>query len=306
MSNPNSKRTLYIVLILLLLGINAVGFYYLISKNKQEVQELTEEITDLRDDYTTLQADFNKQLAELNDMKGQNAQLDSIIAVREAEIKGHLAEIEKMKKQGNYNASELKKAKDLVLVYEKEKLAFRATLDSLFAVNEELKIIMENLELDLLSEKSTTEQLSEEKKFLSGKVELGSLLQADELYAAGIKVKDNGAEKEVSKVKNTDKILVCYQTGANKVRDAGPVTMQLRLVSPDGETMFMESEGSGTLTNKENGEKVRFTKEAQFDYDNSNKKVCIYWSHNITGVGTYTAEIYQDGYMIGNTTFTLN
>lgn len=306
MSNNNSKRTLYIALILLLLLVNAVGFYYLISKNNKEKEELTEEIVELRDDYTTLQADFNKQLSDLKELKGQNEQLDSIISIRESEIKGHLAEIEKMKKQGNLSAAEMKKAKDLIMVYEKEKLAFRATLDSLFESNAELKMLMENLEISLADELENVEQLNEEKNFLSGKVELGSLLMADELYAAGIKVKDTGAEKEVSKIKNTDKIIVCYQTGANKVRDSGSVSMYLRLISPDGETMFIESEGSGVFESKENGKKIKYTKEAKFDYDKSNKKVCIYWSHNITAIGQYTAEIYQDGYKIGETTFSLN
>jgi hypothetical protein len=286
--------------------VNAVGFYYLISKNNKEKEQLTEEIFELRDDYTTLQADFNKQLADLKELKGQNEQLDSIISLREVEIKSHLAEIEKMKKQGNLSAAEMKKAKDLIMTYEKEKLAFRATLDSLFETNAELKLLMENLEVSLAEEKGNVEQLSEDKKFLSGKVELGSLLMADELYAAGIKVKDNGAEKEVSKIKNTDKIIVCYQTGANKVRDVGSVSMYLRLISPDGETMFIESEGSGVIDSKENGQKIKYTKEAKFDYDNSNKKVCIYWSNNITASGKYTAEIYQDGYRIGETSFTLN
>jgi CHASE3 domain sensor protein len=304
MSNNNSKRTVYLAVILLLLIINGIGAYFLL-KGQKENDTLTTEITELRDDYSELQADFNRQLAELNQMKGQNEQLDSIIKVREAEIKAHLAEIEKWKKQSSVTAAELKKTKDLIAAFEKEKIVFRATLDSLFAANDELKMIKENLESDLASEKKTTEQLSKEKKYLGEKFEIGSLLMADELYASGIKVKDNGAEKEVSKIKNADKIMVCYQTGANKVREPGIVVMHLRLISPDGETMYLEVEGSGTFVNKENGEKMRFTKEAKFEYDNTNKKVCIYWSHNITKAGEYTAEIYQDGYLVGSTVFSL-
>jgi hypothetical protein len=129
---------------------------------------------------------------------------------------------------------------------------------------------------------------------------LEQITQTDELYIAGIKVKDNGVEKEVNKVKNTDKILVCYQTGENKVRDAGEVSMQLRLISPDNNEMYIESEGSGTFESKETGETVKYTKQATFSYENKNKKVCIYWSHNVDQSGEYTAEIYQDGYLLGS------
>ena len=117
-------------------------------------------------------------------------------------------------------------------------------------------------------------------------------------------MKDNGVEKEISKVKNVEKIMVCYQTGENKVREEGEVQMQLRILSPNGETMYLEQEGSGVFKSKENGQ-LRFTKQASFPFDGSNKKICIYWSHNITQSGTYTAEIYQEGYLVGVQKFEL-
>ena len=137
------------------------------------------------------------------------------------------------------------------------------------------------------------------------RMELGSLLQADELTAVGIKVKDSGVEKEIAKVKNVEKIMVCYQTGENIVREEGEVVMQLRLVSPNGESLFLEQEGSGSFTSKENGQEIRFSKAASFNFDGGNKKVCIYWSHNIAQAGTYTAEMYQEGYLLGMTNFEL-
>ncbi|MCB9257252.1 MAG: hypothetical protein H6579_08990 [Chitinophagales bacterium] len=303
-SNKNSKKTVYLIIIFLLLLINLVGAYYLF-KGQQDIEAKTEEIVDLKDDLGELQADFNAQLAELEKMKGVNAELDVLLAEREAEIKEHLAEIDKWKKQSSYNVGEVKKLKDKLLEFEEERMSFLAQIDELTEQNAELTELKEQLEVDLASEKETTSILSEEKEYLAGKFELGSLLQADELTANGIKTKDNGVEKEVYKVKNVEKILVCYQTGENKVREKGEVKMQLRLLNPSGETMYLEQEGSGTFTSKENGKELRFTKEASFAYDNSNKKICIYWSHNITQAGMYTAEIYQEGYLVGIKKFEL-
>lgn len=298
-NNNNSKKSLYLAAIFLLLLVNGVGAYFLIQ-GFQENEDLSTEIIDLKGEYASLQADFNQQLSEISQLKGQNSELDALLEEREAEIKAHLADIEKWKKQSNYNASELKKARASILAFEEEKLAFQEELEVLYAENKELKRIKQELEENLEGERATTQKLSEDKEFLSGKVELGSLLDADELYIAGIKVKGNGAEKEVNKVKNTEKILVCYQTGDNKVRDAGEVVMQLRLVSPDNNVMFIESEGSGTFVSKETGETIKYTQEASFNYENKNKKVCIYWSHNVDQSGEYTAEIYQDGYLLGS------
>lgn len=303
-ANKSSKKTVYLVIIFLLLLINLVGAYYLF-KGQQDLEATQTEVVDLKDDLSVLQADFNAQLAELEDMKGINAELDAILAEREAEIKEHLEEIQKWKNQSAYNKNEVNKLKDKIVDFEAERAAFISQIDELSKENAELTEIKARLEVDLSSEKEVTASLTEEKEYLSEKFELGSLLQADELTAVGIKVKDSGVEKEISKVKNVEKIMVCYQTGENKVREEGEVKMQLRLISPNGETMFVEQQGSGSFTSKENGEEIRYSKEASFAFDGANKKVCIYWSENISQEGMYTAEMYQEGYLLGVKKFEL-
>jgi len=305
----DSKKSTYLIIIFLLLAINLIVGYFFFKNNKDsetKIEAQNVEILDLKDDLSGLQSDFNAQLAELEKMKGINAELDEVLAKRESEIEAHLEEIQKWKNQSNYNKSQLNKLKDKIVEFESEKMEFQAQIDQLSEENAQLKAIKAQLEEDLTKQKDTTNLLSEENDYLADKFEIGSLLQADELTASGIKIKNNGAEKEVGKLKATEKIMVCYQTGENKVREAGEVKMQLRLITPNGETMYLESEGSSTFTSKENGESLRFTKEASFNFDGSNKKICIYWSHNITQSGTYTAEIYQEGYLVGVQKFDLN
>jgi hypothetical protein len=304
-ANKSSKKTVYLIIIFLLLLINLVGAYYLF-KGQQDLEATQIEVVDLKDDLASLQADFNMQLAQLEEMKGINADLDILLAEREAEIKGHLAEIQKWKNQSGFNKNELNKLKGKIVEFEAERASFLGQIDELSKKNVELTEIKERLEIDLYSEKEVTATLTEEKEYLSGKFELGSLLQADELTAIGIRVKDNGVEKEIGKVKNVEKVMVCYQTGANKVRENGEVKMQLRLLNPKGETMYQEQETSGVFISKENGQELRYSKEASFAFDGNNKKICIYWSHNITTAGTYTAEIYQEGYLVGVKKFDLN
>lgn len=308
-TKQESKKSKYLIIIFLLLAINlVVGFFFFknIKDSDAKIEAQDVEIFDLKDDLTTLQTDFNSQLAELDKMKGINAELDAVLAEREAEIKAHLGEIQKWKNQSSYNKGELNKLKDKIVEFESEKLAFKAQIDQLSEENAQLKEIKTQLEADLVTQKDSTALLNEENNYLADKFEIGSLLQADELTASGIKIKNNGAEREVNKVKGTEKIMVCYQTGENKVREPGEVKMQLRLMNPKGETMYLEPEGSSTFTSKENGETLRYTKQASFAFDGTNKKICIYWSHNITDSGTYTAEIYQEGYLVGVQKFDLN
>ena len=308
-TKQESKKSKYLVIIFLLLAINlVVGFFFFknIKDSDAKIEAKEVEIVDLKDDLDVLQKDFNNQLAELEQMKGINAELDAVLAEREKEIKAHLSEIQKWKNQSNYNKGELNKLKDKIVEFESEKMAFKAQIEQLSEENAQLKEIKIKLENDLGIQKDSTAMLNEENNYLADKFEIGSLLQADELTASGIKVKNNGAEKEVNKIKATEKIMVCYQTGENKVREPGEVKMQLRLINPNGETMYLEPEGSSTFKSKENGEELRYTKQASFAFDGTNKKICIYWSHNITEAGTYTAEIYQEGYLVGVQKFDLN
>ena len=101
-ANKSSKKTVYLIIIFLLLLINLVGAYYLF-KGQQDLETTQIEVVDLKDDLASLQADFNMQLAQLDEMKGINADLDILLAEREAEIKGHLAEIQKWKNQSGFN-----------------------------------------------------------------------------------------------------------------------------------------------------------------------------------------------------------
>jgi hypothetical protein len=71
------------------------------------------------------------------------------------------------------------------------------------------------------------------------------------------------------------------------------------LLTPKCETIAVTDQGSGTLLSAQVPEPVQYTKKADFDYDQNNKKVVVYWSRNITDPGIYKVEVYQNGYVIG-------
>ncbi len=306
-NNQTSNKNVYLSIIFVLLMVNIIGIYYMWKNHKTEavVQEQSSEIIELEDELSAMQIDFNNQLAELNTLKGQNAELDSVLAVREHTIQLHLEELDRWKKKSKVSKSELQSLRDQITEYEAEREKFIAEINDLFEQNKVLTEEKSQLESQLGEEVKENNELQVTTAYLSNKFELGSILEADELSAMGVKVKKNGAEKEVHKVSQTNKIVVCYQTGVNNVREAGTVSMQLRLLNPKGETMYQEQEGSGSFVSKTNNEQLRYSKQATFEYDNTNKKICLDWSKNITEPGNYTAEIYQDGYLVGKKSFEL-
>lgn len=296
----NTKRTLYLIFIFILLLTNIVAGYYWWNSNKDN-EKITEEKSELQTEYMNVQQELSTQMSALGEMKGKNAELDSIISVREKEIKDQQAKITQLFKQKNFTASELKKAKDMIASLEMQNAGFMTKIDSLNSYADQLFIEKQGLETDLTAQKEVNTELEEKNKKLGSKVELGSLLRADELSILGVFVKNNGVERDVNRIKKIEKLKVCYQTGNNAVRETGNVSMYLRLITPSGTTLYNEANGSGMFTSKE-GEDVRYSKKAEFDFDGTNKNVCIYWTQELTESGTYKAMMYQDGFLVGEST----
>lgn len=293
----NTKRTLYLLFIFILLLTNIVAGYYWWNSNKDN-EKITEEKSELQTEYMNVQQELNAQMAALGEMKGKNAELDSIISIREKEIKEQQAKITKLFKQKNFTASELKKAKDMIAILELQNAGYMVKIDSINKYADQLFEEKEILETDLTVQKQENTKLEENNKKLGTKVELGSLLRADELSISGVFVKNNGVERDINRIKKIEKLKVCYQTGNNAVRESGNVAMYLRLLTPSGTTIYNEANGSGMFTSKE-GEDIRYSKKADFEFDGTNKNVCIYWTQELTEEGTYKAMIYQDGFLVG-------
>jgi len=293
----NTKRTMYLIIIFLLLLTNIVAGYFWLNSNKVN-EEITLEKTELQSDYLNLQQDLNTQMAELEAMKGVNSDLDAIIIEREKEIKAQQAKISKLFRQKKFTASELKKAKAMISTLEIQNTGFMNQIDSMNVIVVKLREEKAELQVDLNSQKSENNKLQDKNNYLDDKFELGSLLRADELSIVGIKVRNNGVEKELNRSKRIDKLKICFQTGNNLVRENGEAKMYLAIVSPEGTTLYNEANGSGIFKDNE-GKEIRYTKEATFNFEGANKSVCIYWTESPVKAGEYKAIVFNDGYQVG-------
>lgn len=306
--NQSSKRIWQILTVVFGLGL----LFFILNTfipgfqpvKSVEYQSLETEKAELDMSYSTALQQIEEQEMKIDELRGINDELDAKIAERDEEISKIKAEIDRIRSKKNASDAEVAKMKSLINQLQSENDSFIAQIQQLAEekkILEEKNIVLTQKIDTISSEKS---QLEKEKAFLGKKVELGSLLKTNGLYATGIKDKNSGKEVETDRVNKLDKIRVCYETGTNLVREAGSATMYLRLISPQGTTISVESMGSGVLTNNE-GEEIQYTRSISFDYKGDNKKICIDWSQNIFNPGNYKAEVYQDGYLVGKTEFTL-
>ena len=292
------NKKVYVAIIALLLLINGVALYLLYSENEAK-KDLGEQKVALENDFKNLTDTLDAKKMELESFKGKNAELDSVISVQQGEIDKQKKTIAGLFAKGKMTSNELAKAKEMIAQYETSIAEMKKQIDQLVQDKQVLTSQNQQLSTDLNSEKQTTSQLSEQNKGLSKKVELGSLLQLRNITVDAISKKKNGKEVTEKRVKKAESLRIAFETGDNKVLESGSVSLYVRILNPKGETISVADQGSGTLKLADNGENVQYTKKADFDWSQTNKKVVVYWSQNVKDAGTYKVEVYQSGYIIG-------
>lgn len=292
------NKKMFIGAIIALLLLNGVTGYLLFSEKDQRVT-VTSQKTALEQEFRNLSDTLDGKSAELEQFRGKTVELDKAITAQQEQIQLQKREIADLLAKGKLTKNELTKARKMIAEYETSIAAMTKQVEELTAQNTQLTNANQTLTADLSNERVMTTTLSEQNKGLSKKVEVGSLLKIANLDVEAIKRRNNGKEVEVGKAKAAESLKISFETGENKVLDPGNMSLYVRIINPKGETIAVQDQGSGTMASATNTESITYTKKADFDYDQQNKKVVVYWSQNITTPGTYKVEVYQNGYVVG-------
>ena len=92
----------------------------------------------------------------------------------------------------------------------------------------------------------------------------------------------------------------------NEIADIGEEVFYVRLIAPDGNTVYEEKAGSGILTKSIDGTKMKYTKRYNVDYSGQNEDICLILNKDIPlKKGRYQIEVYNKGYLAGADNFKL-
>lgn len=300
----NGSKRIYLAIIALLLLINGVAGYLLYNENKQKEEKI--QVVQQKDaEIKSMTQSLDSATQVLETMKGKNAELDSIVAMKQADIDKTKSELLAAQRHGAISDADKKKYHDLIAKYEADNQDLQKKIQELTAKNEELTAQNLQVSHNLEVEKNTTASLTEDKNKLSKKVELGSLLHLQNLTVTGEKKKKNGKEVAQKSAKKTDFIKISFETGDNKVLEKGNVPLYIRIINPKGETIALADQGSGTIKLADGGGDVQYSRQIDLDWDQTSQKKDIEWSQNIKEPGTYKVEVYQSGYLVGNSSVIL-
>ena len=301
-TNQNGMRTkkLFITAIVAMALINAVTLYFMFSEKKDK-EEVTSQKNTIEQDYKNISDTLDLKREQIGQLSGKNAEMDKQITEKQALIDQEKADLADLYAKNQLSTTEIDKARRLITTYEVSIADLQRKVRDFEEQNHVLTQKTEQLSTDLNCEKETTSQLTEKNETLTKKVDDGSFLQIAKVDVEAVRKKHDGKEIPVTKVKAAENLKISFETGVNKVLDPGKVSLYVRIINPKGETIAVSEQGSGVIpTTEENTKPVHYTKKTDIYYNQSNKKVVMYWGRYISDPGTYRVEVYQSGKVVGH------
>jgi predicted nucleic acid-binding Zn-ribbon protein len=295
-NNGKNKKILPILLILLIVsaGLN-VYFLLTTSNQKQVITETKAEVEVLNNFKRTLENDFQAMTFELDQFKGKNIELDSLLQRANTDLEKQKMRIESLIKD-NKDIDLLKRQLGEMRAIRDQ---YRVEIDKLIKENKELRFANINLTQEVESLNQTTKDLNE-------KVETASVLRVEGLSIKTFREKGKGKLEETDKAKRITKINTLFVLADNKVAKKGNRDIVLRIIKPDGYVLSDANNGSGTFKRSDDGRNVDYTSRKQFYYDNERSEISFEWDQlEELRSGLYIAEMYVDGRLSGTNKFNL-
>ncbi|MBO5188136.1 MAG: hypothetical protein J6B59_02450 [Alistipes sp.] len=237
-------------------------------------------------DRDSIQHDLTELIVEYDDLKYQN---DSIAA--NLERANEL--VEQLKRERRWNYNKLKQYEKELGTLRTVMMGYIRQIDSLNTLNK--KLITENVSYrkEISSANLRADMAEERTAELENKVKVGAVIRARDIHMVAL----NARSKEVSRIKNAERLRVDFVLSANELATPGNKAVYARITAPDGYVLTTEA----MPTFESEGERLSYSAMREVDYQNQDLSVGIFF--NSTGFvgGTYQIELYMEGRMIGST-----
>ena len=320
MKSRNNLAAWAIIAIIGLIGLNGYQWFTNSQLKTQNIRQEAE-LVELEKVQAELDQDYNNALESLEDMRGDNKELNNLIESQKKELKSQKDKINNLiwaKRELNKAKEEIANMNSQVASYVAEVTKLREENEMLYASNSELTQRNQTLSQQYENEQrarkeiedaravlaAEKERLAKSNEELDTKVDMANAIKINFMQVQGYKVNDKGKKKKKKKAKDINLIEVCFKTETNMVTQAGPKEFQIRLIDPMGETVAREDMGSGVLTNKLDNTQVRYTASGIIEYNNEDTEGCIDWSfQDRLPKGLYDVEIYNNGFNVGKGTY---
>ena len=300
--DKKSKKLLFMMIFALLL-LNA-GLFYVIFANKQEAEKQKVELVDTQAEVAELEELTEELRVNLEAKTGKNAQLDSIIRVRDTELQSQVRKVRNMLSRGNLTKSELAKAKEELSGLRGQIEQLTAEIEQLSKENQFLKDENYAIQIQVEAEKEKVAEMVAVNTDLTKQVAVGSRIFLKSLDVKPLRDAFFGDYKTTDKISKLDKIDVSFQLANNDLADKGSKIIYFQVVKPTKSVLTNSNAGSG-LASFNGGEK-QYTVKKSINFQNKNESgsFSIPKTEGMTA-GQYTVNVFSDEHKMGSAEFTL-
>ncbi len=292
----SNKAVIIIALLMIVVIIQSVKIYL----DTQENREMTEQKTHVEEDLAgtmvrlkEIQAELDQKIVEINKLGGDVADLQKAKAEVDAQLKRNVARSSKAIRELK---DRVEGYEELLKVKDEEIEKLKNVNKELFSENRQLKT-QKNVLNDSINRLSTT------KDQLASKVALASQLKAENVMVKA--VNSNGKERESPfKNRQLQRLKVEFNLAENKVAPIEGKKILIRVIDENGQVIFDVARGSGTFML--NGKEEFYTAMQEILFDNTKQKLTFFYEKGSEYTsGSYTIEIFTDGYMMGTASFVI-
>ncbi|NDW19565.1 hypothetical protein D0T53_11675 [Dysgonomonas sp. 216] len=292
--NKNTyTKYLAVAIVLLVLGLCVAGYF--IFKKNTEIEELQQssEISkqQLEDEYESISMQY-----EGFKFSVKNDSLLRMLDNEQAKVQRLLEELRTVK---STNKAEITRLNNELSSLRKILKSYIIQIDSLNRANERLTQEKAAITKKYQETTQTLSKVTQEKQNLTEKVTL-----AAKLDAAAVSVSATNSKGKVQKkIKSVEQLIVSFVLTKNITAEPGERTIYVRIMKPDDEVLVKSRANVFQYENRE----INYSMKRSVEYGGEETPVTLYWAvEEYLMPGTYRADIFADGSLIGSRSFTLD
>ena len=170
---------------------------------------------------------------------------------------------------------------------------------------QQINNMLDKVNIQVKTLESSNQQLDQENKVLTEKVNHAQAFYATEVKLSPVMVKNN-KEQETSQVNKTTKLVISFAV-QNNIASYENTDVYVVITQPDGKLLTNDVwESASTIDTKNEGKK-RYTRKIRFEYQKGDtKRLNFSINADEYQAGTYILQLYHNGYLIGQSTKVLS
>jgi hypothetical protein len=289
---------------LLIMTVMAVTFGYLYYQERaltnQQEQDLEARVSELATTEVKLDSISRQLDARIAEVEGLGGDVEELKRVR-AQLEADRTSL----RRGNATMSKkVKEYEDFLTKKDEELAQLRAENQQLLSQNDSLMVFTTSLtrERQLLSDSLLG--VVDKNRELEEKVTLASAMRARNVKVYAISNKGKVREGDNVRSRRVDKVRVDFILEKNPLAKQDEKTVYMRILNPQGAIMSDVAAGSGVF--QYNGKDETYTKSKEIQFTNNNQDVSMMYDRSASfPSGTYSVELYSEGFKIGEGSFSV-